>query len=283
MKSIKKSDRIFLECEDHTVSGEKFELLWNEKKNILITSPHPSAQELPGYYESEDYISHTDASQTFLDKLYQGVKNHMLSKKVKLITKISSEEKSVLDLGAGTGDFLIRARKKGWKVEGVEPNLKAREQAAEKGLKLLNEVEGISLKYGIISMWHVLEHVTNLATQFQTFHKLLHDRGKLVIAVPNFKSYDASYYKEFWAAYDVPRHLWHFSPEGIKELFKANGFQLEETLPLKFDAYYVSMLSEKYKCGKINYARAFQIGQRSNRKARKHGNYSSLIYIFGKD
>jgi 2-polyprenyl-3-methyl-5-hydroxy-6-metoxy-1,4-benzoquinol methylase len=208
----------------------------------------------------------------------------MLQKKVRLINSlIKNSAKNLLDIGAGTGDFLIEAKKKNWNVEGIEPNSKAQNLAQTKGLKLHKEVEELSgKKFSVISMWHVLEHVPNLEEQIKTLHTILEEDGFVIIAVPNFKSYDAIYYKEHWAAYDVPRHLWHFSQTGIERLFLAHKFKLIDTLPLPFDAYYVSLLSEKYKNGKSNLFKAFQVGLKSNTKAKTTSEYSSLIYVFKK-
>jgi len=275
---------VFKTCEDHSVSGENFQLIWNKQKDILITSPQPSAEKLPEYYQSEDYISHTDASKSVSDKLYQGVKSYMLQKKVKLMNSLAKNStKNLLDIGAGTGDFLLVAKKKNWKVEGIEPNKKARDLAQEKGLSLYENVDELSEnKFNVISMWHVLEHVPNLDEQIKNIYTLLEEDGFAIIAVPNFKSYDANYYKEFWAAYDVPRHLWHFSQTGMERIFKEHNFQLIKTLPLPFDAYYVSLLSEKYKNGKSNLLKSFQVGLRSNMKAKSTSEYSSLVYVFQK-
>ena len=134
----------------------------------------------------------------------------MLKKKLGLLNLQNTSEKSVLDIGAGTGDFLALAKQKKWKISGVEPNLKARNLAKEKGVILHDSLEDVENQFGIITLWHVLEHLPNLESQIKTIKSLLHQDGSLIIAVPNFKSFDASYYKEFWAAYDVPRHLWHF-------------------------------------------------------------------------
>ena len=275
----------FLTCKDYTVSGENFELIYNDHQDILITQPQPSPEDLPKYYQSEDYISHTDASKKFSDKLYQGVKNVMLQKKVKLIDSlVNSENKTLIDIGAGTGDFLKTAKQNSWKVRGVEPNSAARKLAEQKEVRLVEDISLISSeeKFDVISLWHVLEHIPDLDLQIEKFHSLLNPNGYLIIAVPNFKSYDANYYQEFWAAYDVPRHLWHFSKEGMVRLLETHQFQFQKTLPLVFDSFYVSLLSEKYKTGKSNFLKAFQVGMKSNLKAKRTNEYSSLIYVFKK-
>nr|WP_285897023.1 class I SAM-dependent methyltransferase [Antarcticibacterium sp. W02-3] len=258
-------------------------MLYDQEKDMLITSPKPTVEELPFYYQSEDYISHTDSRKTLTDKIYQQVKKFMLVKKIKWIDKKFPERGRILDIGAGTGDFLLEAKKRGWKVNGIEPNIKARELALEKGVKIDKDAGNFkSGKFDVITMWHVLEHVPDLRAQVIEVEHLLKKGGLLIIAVPNFKSYDASYYKEDWAAFDVPRHLWHFSQNSFKHLFSGTGFKQSDFRPLMFDSFYVSLLSEKNRTGKTNYLRAAFIGLKSNFKARFTSEYSSIAYFFRK-
>ena len=274
---------ILISCIDHSVSGEKFDLLYDESLEMLITSPQPSKDQLPKYYESENYISHTDSKKSLFERVYQLVKRYSLNKKIKLINKEAIQKGKLLDIGAGTGDFLLVAKNNGWNVKGVEPNANAKQRAHKKGLKLSDHINDLdSEKFDVITMWHVLEHVPNLDEYIKRLYALLNNKGTLIIAVPNFKSYDAIIYKEFWAAYDVPRHLWHFSKTSIKKLFEKEGLQISGIKPLKFDSFYVSMLSEKYKTGKLNIIRSFTVAMKSNLKAKTTGNYSSLIYILKK-
>lgn len=271
-----------LSCRDHTVSGETFELRKEHNLNFLKTFPQPDERDLGRYYESEKYISHTDSKRTFLDNIYRGVKNIMLQKKLSWIDQYSPKGK-LLDLGAGTGDFLKAAQKKGWDVSGMEPSEKARNLAAQKNIILENDFSAFSdNSFDVISMWHVLEHVPNFMEYLEKVKSLLKANGLLVIAVPNFESYDAKYYKEFWAAYDVPRHLYHFSPAVINEISTDKGFKLRSQKGLFFDAFYVSLLSEKYKTGSSNFLQAFKVAALSNFKAKTTGNYSSMVYFLQK-
>lgn len=268
---------------DYSVSKQKFDLSIHPKYKYLQTVPKPSLYELEFYYETEDYISHTDRKSSFIDVLYHTIKQFTLNRKAKFINNLFHQKGKLLDIGAGTGDFLITMIKKGWSCTGVEPSQKAIDKALTKNLYLLNNTENlINNSYDLITMWHVLEHVHDLDNQIKDLDKLLKPSGKLIIAVPNFESFDASYYNNDWAAYDVPRHLWHFSKRSMKDLFSDYGFEIEEIKPMYFDAFYVALLSEKYKYNKVNYLRAFYIGLKSNLKARKNMNYSSLIYILKK-
>ncbi len=281
--NTKQDLELFITCKDHSVSGEEFQLLHDSGYDLLITSPKPKADQLAKYYESEDYISHTDAKRSFFEKLYHLVKEYALHKKVKLISKLNKAPGTILDIGAGTGDFLIRAKKEGWIIFGSEPNTQAKKLANQKGLDLKSDTSKFEdATFDVITMWHVLEHVPNLQDQIKEIKRLLKPNGYAVIAVPNFKSYDAQYYKSFWAAYDVPRHLWHFSKTAVQKLFEEQEITLEQTCPMYFDSFYVALLSEKYKNNKMNFLNAFWVGLRSNLKAKRSKEFSSHIYILKK-
>ena len=203
-----------------------------------------------------------------------------LKRKLALINSYSSPGNKLLDVGAGTGDFLLVAEKQGWKIFGVEPSELARRKASEKGVELYSDLDVLpQQKYDVITLWHVLEHLPDLDIQISKLVGLLSDNGTLVVAVPNFKSYDAKYYKRFWAAFDVPRHLWHFSRNSMQSIFENHGMKVIKNKPMIFDAFYVSLLSEKYKSGKQNFLRAFWIGLKSNVLAFGSKEFSSLIYV----
>jgi len=268
----------FLTCNDYTVSGELYQVKLNKEFDMLVTTPVP--KNLGEYYKSEDYISHTDAKDSLFDKAYHFVKTITLKRKLKLINSLSQTSKTILDVGAGTGEFLKVCQDNSWEVFGTEPDLDARKIAKNKGINLQENLSKInSQKFDIITLWHVLEHVENLQEYIKSLKELLKVDGKIIIAVPNYKSFDATSYNEFWAAFDVPRHLWHFSQTSISKLFNKENMVVEKTLPMKFDSFYVSLLSEKYKHGKMKLLSAFRKGLLSNLKAKNTGDYSSLIYI----
>jgi 2-polyprenyl-3-methyl-5-hydroxy-6-metoxy-1,4-benzoquinol methylase len=273
----------YLTTKDHSVSGEEFKLLHNKELDMLETFPQPKPEKLSEYYQSEDYISHTDTRRNLLEKVYHLVRKMSLKRKLKLINSFDSESKNLLDIGCGTGDFLETALKANWNITGIEPNEQARAIANSKTNNSVFEIEHLANleenSFDVITLWHVLEHLPNLEMHTKLFQHLLKPNGTLVIAVPNYKSYDAEHYKNFWAAYDVPRHLWHFSKTSISKLFQSVDLQLKEIKPMIFDAYYVSLLSEKYKSGFMNPIKAFWIGMRSNQKANRSKEYSSQIYI----
>ncbi len=270
----------FITVKDHSVSKENFHLYRDESLDLLITYPQPNEQELPKYYESEDYISHTDGKRSLFEKTYHFVKGIALKNKLQLINDLQKDKGKLLDIGAGTGEFLIVAKENGWETTGIEPSDKARNIALKKDVLLAESLAILEdHSFDVITMWHVLEHVPNLDYQIKELKRLLKPTGTIIIAVPNFNSFDAKYYGQFWAAYDVPRHLWHFSKTAIKGLFANEALHLEKVLPMKFDAFYVALLSEKYKTGKMNYLKAFSIGLKSNRYAKQNLEYSSHIYV----
>ncbi|WP_297797326.1 class I SAM-dependent methyltransferase [uncultured Eudoraea sp.] len=272
----------FLKTKDFSFTGEEFELILDSEFNMLKT--HPEPKNLEDYYDSESYISHKDSGRTLMDKLYQYVKRYSLKRKINLINAYCNQNKKLLDIGAGTGSFLEIAKSNGWDTYGVEPNKLARGLAEEKGLQLKENINFIKEEgFQVITMWHVLEHLSNLDAQIDKICSLLKEDGTLMLAVPNFQSYDAKYYKQYWAAYDVPRHLSHFSQTAIKRIFAKHGMKVIKVKPMIFDSFYVSLLSEKYKRGKVNFMKAFFIGLQSNIKAWKTKEYSSLLYILKND
>lgn len=278
-----KNKSVFSTVKDYSVSGEVFELIQNSKYGFLETTPQPSSDTLSDYYESEDYISHTDSKRNLFEKVYHLVRAISLKKKLNLINVFSSEEKKLLDIGCGTGDFLQTAQQNAWTVSGIEPNQQARNIANKKTNESVFDVDQLlkfdADSFDVITLWHVLEHLPNLDEQIATFKKLLKPNGTLVIAVPNYKSYDAQHYKQFWAAFDVPRHLWHFNKASVSNLVSKQSFKVDKIKPMWFDSFYVSMLSEKHKSGKMNPIKSIWIGLLSNLKAVSTKEASSLIYI----
>lgn len=273
--------KLHLQTVDFAVSKEQFELYYDASLEMLVTSPVPSS--LDKYYDSEGYISHTDANNTWFDRLYQRIKRKNLKSKMKIIESYKPSTKSLLDIGAGTGDFVLRARAYGYDALGVEPNKKAQAIALRKGAKLHLGIDDINhAKFKVITLWHVLEHLPNLDKQIGAILSKLDANGILVIAVPNFNSFDAKYYGKYWAGYDVPRHLWHFSQTSIEKIFEKHNVRVDRIIPMWFDAFYVSLLSEKYKKSNFQLVRAFIIGLLSNISALFSKEHSSLIFVLKK-
>ena len=268
----------FLTTRDYAYTNETFELHVDERRAMLVTRPQPKNPAL--YYDEQSYISHTDEDEGFVNACYQWVKRYALKRKLKLINRYIQKGANVLDIGAGTGAFVLAAREAGLKASGVEPNEKARAAALQKGIPLHASLDDLgNNRFSLITLWHVLEHLPNLEEQIARIISLLDRNGTLIVALPNYKSWDAGYYKEYWAAYDVPRHLWHFSKESIHRIFTPLGFRLVRSKPMIFDAFYIALLSGKYKNGSNNVLTAFLLGLWSNMVAATSGEYSSLIYV----
>lgn len=252
---------------------------------ILITSPQPDGNTIYRYYQSKEYISHSDESSSFLLSFFYKVARKLAIKGKRRLVEKNSSGKTLLDIGCGTGHFLNEMKKAGWQVHGVEPAQIARQKAVirleQPIFESLKEMPDIQLS--AITLWHVLEHLHHPDETLKLCYNLLQNNGLLLIAVPNYQSYDADYYKNYWAGYDVPRHLWHFNQKSMRMLIEGKGFCIKKVLPMKLDSYYVSLLSEHYKRPKKNafakYWCAFRTGTTSNIMAGKTGQYSSLIYL----
>jgi SAM-dependent methyltransferase len=275
----------FLVCKDYTVSKEEFSIVNCKSCGFKFTNPRPEDSVIGNYYKSESYVSHSNTKKGLVNRLYHMVRSHTLGKKLKLVSSYVSRG-TILDYGCGTGMFLSVCQQDGWKCFGMEPDADARALAKEQNLQqVFGDKADLSQaapaqKFNAITLWHVLEHVTDMSETLAFFKSRLTADGVLMIAVPNYTSYDAKFYGRFWAAYDVPRHLYHFSISSISPLLQNAGFKLVDAKPMKFDSFYVSMLSEKYKSGRPGLFASFFVGLSSNLKASRATEYSSVIYIF---
>jgi 2-polyprenyl-3-methyl-5-hydroxy-6-metoxy-1,4-benzoquinol methylase len=279
----------FITAKDYTVSRETFDLVKCDSCGFVFSNPIPDTERLGDYYISNDYISHSKNATGLIDKIYVVARSFTLKWKLDLIQEYTGDQdKTILDYGCGTGDFLKACKDNGWTVTGVEPSDKARElavdQTHEKIAASLKQVE--TKEFSTITLWHVLEHIEDLNNTLQQLKEKLSENGTLLIAVPNHAAWDGTHYGQYWAGYDVPRHLWHFTQQTMKALLTKNSLKLADIVPMKLDAYYISLLSEKYKAngkaGVPGMIIAALKGLRSNLNARKNKNYSSLIYIVRK-
>jgi len=281
-----------LQVKDFSISKEEFKLSKCSECGLIFTNPRPDNQSIGKYYDSPDYISHSDSDSGIVNKIYKRVRGISIKDKFKEVNRFAGKNYpfKLLDIGCGTGSFLAYCKENGVLCTGIEPNEGARTIAKEKhGLSAYNsdhlfQVEGDSLD--VITMWHVLEHVDNLNEYISKLHYILKPGGYCFIAVPNPTSYDAIKYGAFWAAYDVPRHLSHFAPATIKKMFQTFDFKIVKSIPMKWDAYYISLLSEKYKRDNASavatFLSAIVNGFLSNIKAGSADKYSSVIYVFQK-
>ena len=277
--------QINLWLKDEFLTKEDFHICECLSCGLQYTMPRPSKDKIGEYYKSEEYYSHQENKKGFIPKLYEAIKKVNLKHKNKIAAK-GLQIGKVLDIGCGVGDFIHTAEEKGWEGLGVEPSEEAKAIASTriKG-NIINSEEIEKLpneSFDLITMWHVLEHVDDLKWQVAQLQRLIKPNGRIVIAVPNYKSYDGQYYKEHWAAYDVPRHLNHFNRQTITKIFKTKGLELKKTDKLIWDAYYISYMSEQYERHKFPLIRGAFKGFISNCKARRSGEWSSMVYVFEK-
>ena len=277
--------QINLWLKDEFLSKEDFHICECLNCGLSYTMPRPNKEKIGEYYKSEEYYSHQENKKGFIPRLYESVKKVNLKHKYNLATQGLNVGK-MLDIGCGVGDFLHTAEEHGWTCTGVEPSEDAKAIAKTKTkANIINseDMEKIpDATFDLITMWHVLEHVDDLKWQIEQLHRLTKTKGRIVIAVPNYKSYDAQYYKEFWAAYDVPRHLSHFNKNVLTKIFKSKNLELVQTDKLIWDAYYISYMSEQYKQHKFPLLKGTFRGCISNCKARHTKEWSSMVYIFEK-
>lgn len=275
-----------LTCEDHLVSHRKFEIVICSICGLGVTQNVPTPEHIGAFYKSESYISHSDTKEGLINSLYHQVRSVMLRRKQRLVERYATVgSKSLLDIGCGTGYFLSHMKHQGWRVTGTEPDPDARIIAGNQlGQPILDSPEIFDLQpdsYSVITMWHVLEHVFELHDYLGQIHTLLSENGVLVIAVPNYLSYDAATYREYWAAYDVPRHLWHFTPESIHRLVQPLGFTSLHRQIMPFDPFYISMVSERYRQAQGSMVKGIIRGGVSLCRSMWNINRaSSIIYVF---
>lgn len=278
--------KLHLKLKDEFLTKETFKIYECEQCGLLYTLPRPEKDKIGAYYKSEDYYSHQENKKGLIPKIYEAVKSVNLKAKYKMATE-GLNTGSVLDIGCGVGDFLHTMEQKGWSTTGIEPSEDAKAIAQKRMKSNILAPEQIEKlddeSFNLITMWHVLEHVDDLKTEINHLHRILKKGGKLVLALPNYQSFDAQHYKEFWAAYDVPRHLNHFSQKSISNIFSHSGLNLIKTEKLVWDAYYISFMSEKYQGHSMPLARGLVKGLQSNIKARKTGQWSSLVYVLHKN
>ena len=277
-----------LTCVDHYATGEMFHLCRCPECGFLFTQDFPVEAEIGRYYETPDYISHTDTRKGAVNRLYHAVRSHMLKRKATLVERNAHrKEGRLLDIGTGTGYFANTMRQRGWQVQAAEKSEQARQFALEhfalevKPETALAEMEAES--FDVVTLWHVMEHLEHLNETWQRLNSLLTEKGILVVAVPNCSSFDARKYGAYWAAYDVPRHLWHFTPDTMQRFGSKHGFVLAARYPMPFDAFYVSMLTERNMRRSCAFLRGMVTGTLAWLASLvKKERSSSMIYVFRK-
>jgi len=271
-----------MKIKDHFLTQETFELKETATTGVFRTFPIP--QDLEKYYDTPEYISHHQDTGSPKERLYKLLQKYNLKYKKSILDNNLKPNATVLDYGCGAGEFL-KFIERDYNTIGYEPNSVARKFAAEKAQKTEFTADIESIEDGsldAITLWHVFEHIENQQETLQIFKDKLKENGLLIIAVPNSTSFDAEYYKEFWAAYDVPRHIFHFTKSGMEKLMNTKIWKIKNIKPLYLDSFYISMLSEKYKNSRLIWLKGLFYGAISNLKALKSGEFSSLIYVIEK-
>lgn len=269
---------------DHSITHEDFNLVDCTTCGFRSTNPRPTQGDVGRYYQSDTYISHSNATASLQDRLYQLARRWALRRKYKTIRGLQPHGK-VLDVGCGTGELLAYLMGRGYLVQGVEPNLKAREQViANYGISALPALDLVAAheQFQVVTLWHVLEHLPDLRATFKRLFALMADRGLLIIAVPDRGSWDAEHYGVDWAAWDVPRHFSHFRQEDVRVLLREHGFELVSTRRMWMDALYISTLSEGYRGATKSWAllKGVALGSWSNLQSAVSGRpTSSSMYI----
>ncbi len=278
----------FIECVDHTVSNETFQIVICNECNFKFTNPRPSQEEITRYYQSKDYYSHNAENPSFIGKIYGLARRVMMAKKVRLVNRLigTNQQKMLFDYGCGTGSFVAACKNAGWIASGLEPSEKARTYAITKeNIDVVNDLASIAsdAQFNIITLWHVLEHIHELNETFEKLISHLAPNGKLVIAVPNAMAYEQNIFGKHWAAYDVPRHLYHFEHKSMSRFLEKHGCQISEIRTMPLDGYYISLLSQKYKTGSTDFFNMLWNGAKSQIASiyDKHLS-SSLLYIIKK-
>ena len=277
------TDHLYVEVKDYFLSQEEFQLYQCDQCGLLFTVPRPGPDVIGKYYQSDEYYSHQENKKGLIPRIYEAVKSVNLKHKVSLAID-GLPKGRLLDIGCGVGDFLVHVQQKGWEVAGIEPSDDAKSITQNRlGFLPLDPSESTSFadrSFDVITMWHVLEHIDDLKTQLSELKRLLKPGGRLIIALPNYKSFDCQHYKDKWAAWDVPRHLNHFSPDVICSIISSIGMDFVDNQKLKWDAYYISFMSERYLHHSLPLLRGALLGLISNCKALRSGMYSSLVYRF---
>lgn len=276
------------QARDHLVSGREFLIRRCTNCGMGWTVDPPAEEDAGKYYVSDEYISHTDSKQSLADRLYHLARGFMLKRKGKLVDSAVGKSAGIMmDFGSGTGYFAAFMQQRGWQVTGIELSEMARNYSVERfGIRAIGpqQVRDLpSASADCVTFWHVLEHLYDPAGWMDEVKRILKDDGRCIIALPNFASADAEWFGKRWAALDVPRHLWHFSPQAFREFAEKQGFVCESTSALPLDLFYISLLSYRNDGKGMPLARGVLTGVViALRSLFRRDSASSLVYVLSK-
>ena len=269
-----------LKIRDHFLTKEVFNVV-EHIEGVLKTEPDLDEKTLKKYYDSSQYSSHNNIGGC-IGFLYSLSARIMLRFKFRVLAKHINKESLIVDFGCGTGGFMSSLKKKKYNVVGVDSNKKARDKCLEKKLTTFKSIKDFKENIDAITFWHSFEYVSNPNEILNQIINQSKNNLTVVIALPNYRSFDAKHYGAFWAAYDVPRHRFHYSARGIKKLMKSYGFECLKTKPMLLDAFYISIMSEKYKKSKLSFVKGIMVGLISNLAGLFSSSYSSSVFVFKK-
>jgi len=269
-----------IETKDYLISNERF-VIKEVKNGLLKTTPNISDSEIYKYYSSGDYLSH-NRSVSFLSLIYTFASKYMLKRKADLISKYINTGDCFLDFGCGIGELVLKMKSRGFVSCGVENNLNAYNACLKKNISVFKDLISLKSKFNLISCWHSLEHLSDFTTTLSMFNKLINKNGYLIVAVPNHESFDSKYYGKFWAGYDVPRHRFHFNKDALIRIVEDSNFEMIDSSPMFLDAFYISILSEKYKKNFFSFFKGVLIGTVSTFSYLITKNASSHYFVFKK-
>ena len=275
MKQIFKKDHKHFKVKDYIKSGDLFQLYKDNNSGIVWTFLDKNHNH-EYYYSSEKYIPHKE-KKGFFGFLYLFVQKIMFRYKLKNLKNHINKNKIVLDYGSGDGRFAEYLNQLQIKTMTYDPLVKKLDESEP------NSYQTPENQIDTIMMWHVIEHIPDLDSSIKAIYNSIKNKGSLVVAVPNIDSYDSKHYKECWAGFDVPRHLYHFNHESLINFIEKQGFIYNYRKPLIFDSFYVSILSEKNRNNPFGTLNGLIIGLISNLFALFSTNYSSSFYVFTKD
>ena len=235
---------------DHYYSKENFDIAACKGCGLRFTQNRPAPEEIGRYYDSENYASHDSGKKAsvFL-KVYQMARDYMLGLKFNLVRQFKPEWKQVLDYGTGEGFFTEYLLKKGKDASGIEPSAVARENFKSRtGKTLFEDIDALPADktFQVITLWHVLEHIHTLRETMEKLTERLEQKGIIVIAIPNQKAKDLEAFGPHWAAWDVPRHLYHWDTDSLSAFMKSLGLVRIHTGQLPLDPFYIGMISARY-------------------------------------
>lgn len=215
---------VVLTSEDYRLhtTDEKFDLVRCRRCGLVYVNPRPTKEKMGEFY-SRDYYGKQDRLAEIMVKLLHNMK----------IQKIMSFKKKgrILDVGCGDGEFLLHFKERGWEAYGVDLS-EASYRLARK--KLGRYVFNCELKdchfpdsyFDLITLNHVLEHMLDPNEELREVHRILKDDGILLLSTPNIDSLQFKISKERWFGLDLPRHVYHYSPETIVVMLEKSGFNV---------------------------------------------------------